>query len=113
MTGSYSAAVFVIVPIDNVMAAVFDAPVSTVGSQHALRVGLFRGSAGNSIGDFTGVLAAFFIGGFALDDKSLADVRKIQVTVEFGGGPDFTDFDAAVIRWVAMDKIGGLAVFEI
>lgn len=113
MTGSYSAAVFVIVPIDNVMAAVFDAPVSTVGSQHALRVGLFRGSAGNSIGDFTGVLTTFFIGGFALDDKSLADVRKIQIAVEFGCGPDFTDLDAAVIRCVAVDKVGILAVFEI
>jgi hypothetical protein len=95
------------------MAAVFDAPVAAVGGKNALRVGLFRGSAGDAVGDFTGVLAAFFIGGFALDDKSLSDVRKVQIAVEFGCGPDFADFDAAVIRRVAMDKIGILAVFKI
>jgi hypothetical protein len=61
----------------------------------------------------TGVFTGFFIGGLALDDKSLSDVRKVQIAVEFGCGPDFADFDAAVIRWVAVDKIGVLAVFKI
>ena len=102
-----------IVPIDNVMTAVFDAPVAAVGGKHAFRVSLFRGPAGNAICDFTGVFTGFFIGGLALDDKSLSDVRKVQIAVEFGCGPDFADFDAAVIRWVAVDKIGVLAVFKI
>ena len=113
MAGSYPAAVFVIVPINNVVTAVFDAPVAAVGGKHAFRVGLFRGSAGNAIGDFTGVLTGFFISELALDDKSLSDVRKVQIVVEFGGGPDFADFDATVIRRVALDKIGVLAVFKI
>ena len=52
MAFAYSAAIFVIVPIDNVMAAVFDAPVAAVSGKYALRVGLFRSSAGNAIGDF-------------------------------------------------------------
>ena len=43
----------------------------------------------------------------------MSDVRKVQIAVEFGCGPDFADFDAAVIRWVAVDKIGVLAVFKI
>ena len=113
MAGSYPAAVFVIVPIDNVMTAVFDAPVAAVGGKHALRVGLLSSSTGNAIGDFTGVLAGFFICELALDDKSLSDVRKVQIAVEFGCGPDFADFDAAVIGRVALDKIGVLAVFKI
>ena len=113
MAGSYPAAVFVIVPIDNVMTAVFDAPVATVGGKHALRVGLLRSSAGNAIGDFTGVFTAFFICELALDDKSLSDVRKVQIVVEFGCGPDFADFDAAVIRRVAEDKVRLLAVLKI
>ena len=107
------ATVFVIVPIDNVMTAVFDAPVAPVGGQHALRIGLFRSSAGNAISDFTGVLTGFFICGLALDDKSLSDVRKVQIVVEFGGGPDFADFDAAVIRRVAEDKVRLLAVLKV
>ena len=102
-----------IVPIDNVMTAVFDAPVTTVGGKHAFGVGLFRRSAGNAIGDFTGVFTGFFICKLTLDDKSLSDVRKVQIVVEFGGGPDFADFDATVIGWVAKDKIRGLAIAKL
>jgi hypothetical protein len=113
MASAYSAAVFVIVPIDNVMATVFDTPVATVGGKHALRVGLLRSSARNAIGDFTGVFTGFFIGGFPLDDKSLSDVRKVQIVVEFGCGPDFADFNSAMIRRGAIDKIGLPPVFKI
>ena len=95
------------------MTAVFDAPVATVGGKYALRVGLFRGSAGNTIGDFTGVFTGFFICGLPLDEKSLSEMRKVQITIEFGCGPNFADFDPAVIRGAAMDKIGVLAVFKI
>ena len=113
MAGTYPAAVFVIVPVDNVVAAVFDAPVAAVGGKHALRVGLLRGPAGNAIGDFTGVFTAFFICELALDDKSLSEVRKVQIAVEFGCGPDFADFDAAVIRRVAEDKVRLLGVLKV
>ena len=113
MTGSYAAAVFVIVPIDNVMTAIFDGPVTTVGGKHAFRVGLFSGSAGNAIGDVTGVVTGFFISRLTLDDKSLCDVGKVQIVVEFGCGPNFTDFDAAVIRRVTKGKIGLLSILKI
>jgi hypothetical protein len=43
----------------------------------------------------------------------LSEVRKVQIAVEFGCGPDFADFDAAVIRRVALNKIGVLAVLKI
>ncbi|MBW1959916.1 MAG: hypothetical protein JRJ04_00530 [Deltaproteobacteria bacterium] len=102
-----------IVPIDNVMVAVFDAPVTTVGGQHALRAGLFRVSTGDAIGDFTAVFACFFICGFALDDKNFCEVRKVQIIVQFGSGPDFANFDAAVIQGVTLDKIRIFAVFKI
>jgi hypothetical protein len=113
MSLAYPAAVFVIVPIDNVMATVFDTPVATVGGKHALRVGLLRSSARNAIGNFTGVFSGFFIGGFPLDDKSLSDVRKVQIVVEFGCDPDFADFDPAVVRGIAMHKIRILPVFKV
>ena len=110
---AYTASVFVIVPIDNVMTAVFDAPVATVGGEHALGVSLLGGAAGDAVGDFTGVLAVFFIGGFSLDDKRLSDVGKVEIGIEFGCGPDFTDFDAAVIRRIAQGKVRLLAVIKI
>ncbi len=113
MAGSYPAAGFVIVPIDNVVTAVFDAPVAAVGGKHAFRVGLLRGPAGNAVGDFTGVFTGFFICELALDDKGLLNVRKVQIAVEFGSGPDFADFDAAVIRRVVEGKVRLLAVVKI
>jgi hypothetical protein len=95
------------------MTAIFDTPVAAVCGKHALRVSLFRGPAGNAIGDFTGVFSGFFISELALDDKSLLNVRKVQIGVEFRCGPDFTDFDAAVIRRVAEGKVRLLAVIKI
>jgi hypothetical protein len=59
MAGTYPAAVFVIVQIDNEMTAVLDAPVAAVGGKHAFRIGLLRGSAGNAVGDFTEVFTGF------------------------------------------------------
>jgi len=113
MALAYSASVFVKVPIDNVMAAVFDRPVSPVCGQHLLRVGLLRSLAGDAVGDITGVFTGLFICELALDDKSLPDVRKIQIVIQFGCDPDFTDFNSAVIRRIAKDKIGIFAIFEV
>jgi len=95
------------------MAAVFDRPVSPVCGKHLLRVGLLRSSAGYAIGDFTGVFTGLFICELALDNKSLPNVRKIQIAIKLGCGPDFTGFNSAVIRRIAKDKIGIFAVFEV
>lgn len=91
----------------------FDFPVVAVDGKNALRVGLIRRPAGDSIGDITGIFAAFFVCGFTLDDKSLTNVREIQIVVEFGCGPYFADFDSAMVRRVTKDKIGVLPVFKI
>ena len=113
MALAYAASVFMKVPIDNVMAAVLDGPVPTVCGEHSFRVGLFRSPTGYAIGDFTGVFTGLLICEFSLDDKGLPNVGKVQVAVEFGRGPDFADFNPAVVRWIANDKIGIFAVFEV
>jgi len=113
VTSTYAATVFIIVPIDNVMTAVFDAPVAAVGGKNAFCVGLLRGPTGDAIGDFTGEFTAFFICGLALDEKSLSNMGKVQIAVEFSCGPDFADFDPTVIRRVVLDKIGIFPVFKI
>jgi hypothetical protein len=95
------------------MTAVFNAPVAAVGGKNALRVSLLRGSAGDAVGDFTGVFTGFFICGLSLDEKSLSDMRKVQIAVEFSGGPDFADFDASMVRRIEIDKIGILPIFEV
>ena len=46
ISGSYPAAVFVIVPVDYVMATVFDAPVAAIYSKDTFRVGLLGSLTG-------------------------------------------------------------------
>jgi hypothetical protein len=59
---------------------------------------LFRGPAGDAIGEVTGVLTGFFLGAIALGNKGLAEVREVQIVIECSGGPDCAGFDSAVIR---------------
>jgi len=113
MAGAYAAAVFVEVPVQDIVATIFDAPVAPVGGKDALGIGLLWSSAGNAVGDFTGVGTGFFIGGLPLNNKSLSNVRKVQIIVEFGSSPDFTDFDPTVIRRIALEKIGLFAVLKV
>ncbi len=51
VTGSNPTAVFVKVPVDDVMAAILDAPMASVGLEHLFGVGLVRGSTGDPVGD--------------------------------------------------------------
>ncbi len=62
MAGADAAAVFIVVPIEDVMTAILDAPVAAVSGQHALGVGLVRGLAGDAVGDILSVFAALFVG---------------------------------------------------
>ena len=113
MASAYPAAVFVIVPIDNVMAAVFDAPVAAVGGKNALSVGLLRGSAGDAVGDFTGVFTAFFICRLPFYDKSLSDMGEVEVVIEFGCSPDFSGFDSSMVRGRIVNEIRLLPILEV
>jgi hypothetical protein len=71
-----------------------------------------RTTAGDAIGDVTGGFTGFFLGALALDNKGLAEVREVEIVIEFGRGPDFAGFDSAVIRGVGKDKIRAAAVVK-
>lgn len=49
VAGAYPAAVLIIVPIDDVVAAL-DAPMKPIGSQNTLGIGLLLGSTGDTVG---------------------------------------------------------------
>jgi hypothetical protein len=113
MAGANAASVLIVVPIDYVMTAVFNAPVAAIGLKDFLRIGLLRSLTGDAVSDFTRELSGFFVGGLALDDKGLADVRKIKIVVEPRCCPDFTYFNAAVVGRVTHRKIGFLSVGKV
>ena len=112
MSCPYAAAVFVVVPINHVVATVFDAPMFAVGAKDFLGICLFGRAAGQPVNDFVATFTRFFVDAFPLDDEGLADIGKIQVLVERSGCPDFAGFDTAVIGRVILDKIRFLPVFE-
>ena len=111
VAGAYPAAVLIIVPVDNVVTAL-DAPMKSVGSQNTLGVCLLRRSTGDTVGNLFRVFACFFVNGLSLNGKSLSDMWEIEVAIQFGGNPDFADFDPAVIRGIAKSKIGLFAILE-
>lgn len=87
------------------MATVFDGPMSTVGGEYFFGFGLIGRPTVDAIGDFTGDLAGFFADGFPFDNESLADLREVQIIVEFGCDPDFAGIDATMTEGWRLDKI--------
>ena len=112
IAGVNTAAVFVINPIEDVVTAIFNAPVTAISEENLLRVCLIRGLAGDAINDFLGTFSGLFFYEFPFDDKGLADVGEVEVGIEFGGGPDFTGFDPSVIWGRRLDKIRSLSILK-
>lgn len=104
MPSTDATAVLIVVPINHVVATL-DHPMPAVDLQHALRVGLFRGAAGEAVRDLQRTLATLFLRAVSLDDERLAHMRKVEITVEFAGGPDLARFDAPVIRRGMLDEL--------
>jgi hypothetical protein len=67
VAGTNAATVLVIVPIRDIMAVVFDAPVPAIGVEEALGIELIGGAAGDPISDLLGKSAGFFIEDFPFD----------------------------------------------
>ena len=81
--------------------------------EHLLRGGLLGRSAGDAAGDFKRAVAALLLDRMPLDEESLADVGKVEVVVEVGGGPDLASFDASMIRRIDLNEVGLLPILEV
>src|ERR1035437_4082510 len=99
------------VPVNNVMNT-FDAPVTAVDGQDALRRGLVRGTTGNPERGLTPELARFFLDRFAFDQKHLTGVGKVEVSVERRTAPNAPRLDATMLSQCRLDEIGDAAPFK-
>jgi hypothetical protein len=89
----YSAAILVVIPVNNVVTAVFDGPVSPGWfSAHVVDWPVSGGLLVMPYAISKEYLPLFFLYAMPLDDKGLANVREVKVAVEFRGGPDFFEF---------------------
>ncbi|MGH8607621.1 MAG: hypothetical protein ACREX9_09410, partial [Gammaproteobacteria bacterium] len=66
-------------------------------------IGLFLWSAGDAVGDFTGVVPGLLLDRFPIDGEGLPEVRQVEVAVERGSGQDLPDLDTPVFE-------GGISV---
>ena len=106
MTRADGAAVLVPVPVEEVVAAVLDGPVTAVIGQDGRGIGAVRGVVGEAVDGFGRTLAGGFLDDVAFDDEGLADARKVEVVVETGGGPDRALFDAPMRQGERLAEVG-------
>jgi len=112
MAGAYPASVFIIIPINDVVAAVFYAPVTAVDLEDVVGVSLIRCVTGDAVSGFGCGFPSFFIEPFALDHEGLADVGKVEIGIELGSDPDLPCLNSAMVE-VNGDRVRFLAVLEI
>lgn len=48
----------------------------------------------------------------AFNGEGLSDMREVEIVIELRGGPDFSDFDAAMVRGGIVDELGFEAILE-
>ena len=61
VAGADSGTIFVEIPIKDVMAGVFDGPMSPIGGKYAFCIGLFWSKTGDTMGEFAGVLPCLLV----------------------------------------------------
>ena len=107
-----STPVFVVIPINNVMAAILDGPMAPIHVEDTLWVGFIDLSTGDAVNDFTRAFAGLFLCRVSLDEERLSEVGKVQVAVQFGCGPNLSDFDSSMIGGCILNEIRLLAILE-
>lgn len=104
MSGSDAATIFVIVPIDDVVTTLHT-PVAPVISKYLLGTGLLDRRAGDAVDTLLALLATLLVDGLTLDHECLAHMRKVQIVVQCGGGPDLSCFDSPVFALAGLNEI--------
>ena len=78
------------------MQLVFNAPVFAVYLKESFRAGFLGSKAGNTADHFVSEWVSSKVGHRALDPRYLFVMRKLNVSFEFGAGPDSSGFDPSV-----------------
>jgi len=112
VSSANTAAVFVVVPVDHIVTAVFDAPVFAICAEDLFGISLSCCTAGDSLNDFIRDFAGFLVDALSFNDEGLADMREIQIAIESRRRPYFAGFNATVIAGRNVNMFGCLPVFK-
>ena len=110
---AYATSIFIVVPIDDVVTAILDGPVTSVDREDTLGIGLLRRSTGDAVGDFRRDFAAFFVYGLPVNHEGLSDVGKVEVVIQFGCGPNLSGVDSSMVERRMINEIRFLPLFEV
>jgi len=108
-----AASILIIVPVDDVVATVFNGPMASVVLQDLLGRGQGRRFTGEAIGNIGVFLATLFVSGEPFHHKGLPDMREVQIGVELGGHPDLADFEPAMVAIGGRERGRLIKVFKI
>src|SRR2546429_9953570 len=78
-----------------------------------MRAGLLGGPTGDAVGNVQSAFSSLFLRDVPLDDEGLAHVRKVEVIVQFRGGPDFSGFYSSVIGGRMLHEMRFPAILEV
>ena len=98
VTGANAATILIEVPVDDIVATVFDGPMAAIDFEEALWPGLFGRAAGDTERGFERSLLGFLVDHLALDQEDLADVREVDIGIERGTAPNPSGFDSSMVR---------------
>ena len=76
--------------------AVFNAPVVAARIEKKRGIGAFGFETGDSVNGFGGEFVAGEVRRFTANRADLLGMRKIQVSLQIGAGPDVADLDASM-----------------
>ena len=105
VAGADPTAIFIVIPIEDIVTAIFNGPVAPIHLEDALGIGLLGRSTGDAVSHFARALAILFVYELSFDDERLSDVGEIKVAVELGGGPDLSGFDSSMVRGRSLSEI--------
>ena len=94
-----SATVLIEVPVEDVVTAVFDAPVLAVVFEDLFCCCLLGIFTGDSVGDHTGILCIFPVS-YSFNFEGLGNMGKVQAVIEFGGHPYASGLLSPMVRLV-------------
>ena len=108
-----TAAVFIEVPVKNIVATILDAPMAPIDGEDLLGRGLVWCTTRDTIGELKGAYPRCLLDPLTFDDEGLPDVGEFQVGIEGLRGPNLSGLDPPVAEGCGFDEIRGTALFKV
>lgn len=109
---SDTAVILIEIPIDHIVAAILNGPVTAIHFENALWACLFWCATGYPQSDIIGYFSGTFVKGLSLDQEYLPNMWEIEVFIQCCTAPDATGFNPAVVRRRDLDEIWFIPILK-